>query len=562
MKTQKSAFIVLFVFTICFLNCKKTIENLTTIDSPEVKTAFVVQLFDAKTNKLIGQDSDKEIRVTVLGTDRSSVKTVFGKSVSQLTTHKGVIALSISNTINPSAEDPVEFVLDFECDGYLHGSIPVQIASMGGHSFIARLVDASNPPDGISIFNGVVGRSNSEGITESQIMASTPPVQQTLATTQVIIPEGSKILDKSGNPLTGDLSLRMAYYSNQSPEVLDCFPGSFCVKTEENGIPGNALFFSGGWADYELTDQSGLVAKTFSNPIDIMLEIPPNTFNPETNSQIQTGEFYPVWNYRYTDGTWELENEGLLKGPSSHGNFYVDYQAFHFSKKNTDKKKCPEQKPPPDCDRAKDWRKYLSMDQKLFLNDEKNNQKSYAFLNNNSETYSVPSNIRLVLKEPTTNFVYWSSGYLDSYTQGDQIYLPDAPCDLPSIFEVWGGCPYSLLGSELVNNLCLLDPVEIQLSNPNPPTGSYVNVELTITVNCDFAHIRPNISAFYEDGCGWKYIGQVVNGKITMPGLEMNKGYAFGVWINDYWFDEFFTINQTSYTWNIDVPENICNSYQ
>ena len=59
-----------------------------------------------------------------------------------------------------------------------------------------------------------------------------------------------------------------------------------------------------------------------------------------------------------------------------------------------------------------------------------------------------------------------------------------------------------------------------------------------------------------------KYVGQVENGSITVPGLEMGKGYSFGVWINDFWFDEFYTITETSFTWSIDLPQDVCESYK
>jgi hypothetical protein len=546
------------VLTLCLFNCKKTVEELSTINAPAVKTAFVVQIFDAATQELIGMKSGQEIKVTILGTDKNLVSDIFGRSVTSLSTHQGIISLSIAGTTTPSADNPVDFVVDLSCDGYLHGSLPIRIASEGGHSFIARLVDPKNPPEGVSVFEGVVGRTLIDGTLENKIDISTPPVQQTMATTHVIIAEGTKILDESGTPLSGDLTLQIAYYSNQSPIALDCFPGSFCVKTDEGGMQGKGLFFSGGWADYELSDQSGRVAKSFSKPISLKIDVPPNTYNPETKAKIKTGDYYPIWNYRYSDGVWEFENEGLLQGPSGNGNYFIECQANHFSKKNVDRFFFGDRIQFSDGlvhghkGGGKSGQEYLVLKSNI-----KNTSGSQ--LKTLNYTFSTPNNIRLIFKEQSTGFIYWSSGYLNA--QGDQIYIPDAPCELPTIIEVWGGCPYYLMGSKVVNDLCTEDPIEIDLTNPVSPSGELINVDFSLTVNCEFARLRPNISAFYDDGCGWKYIGQVVNGHITVPGLETGKGYSFGVWLEDKWFDEFYTIDKTSYTWSIDLPESVCNKY-
>jgi len=163
-------------------------------------------------------------------------------------------------------------------------------------------------------------------------------------------------------------------------------------------------------------------------------------------------------------------------------------------------------------------------------------------------------NIDLTLDEVSTLYV------LDTNVPSTTL-IPFKTLSLPTVIEVWGGCPYYLMGSKVVNDLCTEDPIEIDLTNPTSPGGELINVDFSLTVNCEFARLRPNISAFYDDGCGWKYIGQVVNGHITVPGLETGKGYSFGVWLDDKWFDEFYTIDKTFYTWSIDLPESVCGKY-
>lgn len=558
---------IVVLILLCSASCSKVVEDLLTYNAPEVKTAFVVQIYDARTKELIGQNSNHEVRVIVKGKDKSLIKDLFGRSVSNIVTHKGIVSLSVSKNVTPSTGQPVEFVLQIESSGYITGSLPIVITSTGDHSFIARLVNLQMPPEGVTIFEGVIGSCGPDGIISENIFVATPPEPLNGAFTEINMTAGTLIKNATGELLSGQLTGRMVYYCNQYPDVLDCFPGSFCVKTLENGENGHNLFFSGGWADYEITDQTGKTAKTFNPPVQIKMDVPLKTYNPETKTLIQPGDYYPIWDYDFNKGIWVFENEGLLQGPASNGNLFINFSSTHFSKKNTDKKKCQQATPPEDCTRAKDWRKYLDMDQNLNIRSEKNNplKKTTAKQKKNSAgtvTFTVPSNIRIILKEQSTDFVYWSSGYLNTYQDEESIYIPDLPCDLPTNVEIWGGCPYTLLGTTLVNDLCPDDPIIVPLSNPNPPSGNYTSVGFTVRVNCDFAHLRPNIQAFVDYGCGWKYIGMIENGQITVHGLEMGQGYSFGIWLEDQWFDEFFIVNQEQYVWDVDLPDDVCEGYR
>ncbi len=555
MKTKFFLFGIVMMMLITLLNCKKSSVITTTIDAPAVTTSFVVQFFDAADQTLIGMNSSREIKITVLGKNASEVKDVFGRSVSSVSTHKGIIALTVNHSLTPSAASPVTFVLDINCEGYLHASLPVEIASTGGHSFIVRLVNPLAPPDGVAVFEGIVGRASANGALESEIDASTPPVQQTQATTKIKILAGTIIRDASGAPLSGDLTLQMVYYSNQSPVVLDCFPGSFCVKADNGGILSNGLFFSGGWADYKMTDASGKIAATVSDSMMVTMDVPSNTYNPQTKTLIKAGDYFPIWSYNFSNGTWEFENEGLVQGPKRSGPLCIIYPTIKMpTKRNVDKwinSVIPVYKIIDEI--------YYTIYGLYIINI----RGVYKTSNTSNATLAGASSplgsIRLIYKEKSTGFIYWSSGYLNA--SGDRYHIPDQPCDIPTVIEVWGGCPNALLGSQEVNNLCTNDSLGIKLDNYQQPAGTVMDVVVNVTANCEFVRIKPNVSAFYDDGCGWKYIGETVNGKITIPGLEKGKGYSFGAWIDDNWFSDFYIVNEANYSWNIELPQSICSKY-
>ncbi len=552
MKTKtKSSIIILLLILMSIFSCKDEIQDILTFNAPEVKTAIVVQVYQAGTTDLIGANDTQSISMKIEGTDKSAAKDIFGQQITSLASKHGIFTFALSNSILPSASKPIELTLIFEGSGFQEASMPIQIVSEGGHSFNVNLLKISSPPEGVSISNEIAGIVPQDGITPEDFNIASLPAAQSNAITRVHIPEGTIIKDINGKALTGEIESQIIYYSNQSADAVACFTGGFCVKTkDENGTLDNALFFTGGWADYDLIDASGNIASTFSNPIDIYFEIPTNTYNPDTKELLKAGDYFPMWNYNLNEGIWEFENEGLVQGPAANGNLFIEYQTTHFSKKNADKKKKEKSAWRKKVDAVKDAQKEW-----LRIID----NPSEKSVSENTETFSCPDIVQLILKEPMSDIVYWSSGYLQS--SDDEIYIPDAPCDLETVLEVWGGCPFSLLGSTTVMDLCTEDPILIELTPPSG-IGQLVDVDVTVYANCEFSKIKPNISAFYDDGCGWKYIGQVIDGEITIHGLEQGKGYSFGALVDDFWFDEFFVINSDSYTIEVELSSEICGRYE
>ena len=98
-------------------------------------------------------------------------------------------------------------------------------------------------------------------------------------------------------------------------------------------------------------------------------------------------------------------------------------------------------------------------------------------------------------------------------------------------------------------------------SNIVSTQGDIIDVTVAIFANCDFVKFKPNISVFINNGCTWNYAGQVEYGQITFYGLEKGKGYSFGAWIEDYWFDEFIAVYNAYYEINVDLPPEVCNYY-
>lgn len=64
---------------------------------------------------------------------------------------------------------------------------------------------------------------------------------------------------------------------------------------------------TGGFTSIELTDEKGNKAATFSNPMEITMQIPKGTINPDTGKEIKTGDKIGIWSYDTTTGQWKYE---------------------------------------------------------------------------------------------------------------------------------------------------------------------------------------------------------------------------------------------------------------
>lgn len=93
---------------------------------------------------------------------------------------------------------------------------------------------------------------------------------------------------------------------------------------------------TGGFTSIELTDDKGNKAATFSNPMEISMQMSKGAINPETGKAINQGDKIGIWSYETNTGKWTSEGEGIVESPDSSGNFTVNYKVAHLSYCNLD----------------------------------------------------------------------------------------------------------------------------------------------------------------------------------------------------------------------------------
>lgn len=281
------------------------------------------KVFDANTKNVVSKD----VMINIEGDNKDKVeKTSFNFKT-------GDIEFKLKDGIKPSISNPLKLVVVAKVDGYISSSTTLDIKDNKSSFFSIDLVDLKQPPkgvttaekSGISVNNGALGSNLSANLTS----------KDTNANMSIKLNEGTVLKDSSGSPLSGNIKADVAFFDNQSSQILTNFPGGLNnVNISNQNRDG--FFVTGGFTSIELTDSSGKKAETFSKPMEITMQIPKSTINPETGNEIKEGDKVGLWSYNPNTGKWTSENEVTIGKLDSSGNYTANYSVNHLSYWNLD----------------------------------------------------------------------------------------------------------------------------------------------------------------------------------------------------------------------------------
>lgn len=441
-----------------------------------------------------------------------------------------MVSFALTESANPSAENPVELLLVTQAEGYLSTSFPLEIVETGGKTFRIYLIRLEDTPEGVATAEGGGTADNSGVLAQAVQVDVTEPV--TGARSSVRLPGGLILYSEDGAPLQGDLDVLLVYNNNQSEASLASFPGGFQVTVEQDGVVReDGLFISAGLATVEISDQVGDVAHTFGyNPgpqkrlgrvlseedtlPTITVGIPSNTYNPETEALVAENDEIDIWIYNVNTGIWEHESRDTIKAADGTDNYYVKFTVDHLSPCNPD------------------WWWF------------QNSCEVDRDLNIVGNEDQVPLTIRIRLAT--------GAGYVwTAYNVIDQVHLLLRVLkNTPHVIEAWTDCGAEpeLVGSITVSDLCDgSSPIDLPAAIPDIATTSKT-ISLSGYCACDDnIEVRPNSNTIWYQNtqCGagsWIAIGSVENGDLTIEGLEVGVTYLFGTWYGGHWYQLAATI--------------------
>ena len=334
--------------TSVFYTCKNPIKDFKiSIKADATTPPSTIQVYDVTTNTRLNVDPAKypngTVPVTISGKDAYQIYTPGGFqtfSVSQ-----GQILISLRNGINPTVDNPIEFNVNIDPDGYLPVTYPVKLTSAEPTSFQIGMVSLTNLPKGSTVTTTAppVTIDTVTKKTTTPIVIKTDTTNNTGGTPPptaiVTVPAGTQLQDKDGKPIelpSGDtattLTTELVFFP-PTEQALNSFPGGLETSNIQD-TSGNELkqgtLAPAGWINIDMKIGNTEV-KNFSTPIVVNIEVDPNTINPNTDAPYVEGDSINIYSKSEGDENWVLESvAGVIKNPST-GNLEIPMSISHLS---------------------------------------------------------------------------------------------------------------------------------------------------------------------------------------------------------------------------------------
>lgn len=534
--------LVVLLTTLHIAGCDITdpLENIRVILNTKERTTTVSFIFrDSETNEPIGFNSGSQVQVTLSGRDRDLIIDLLNREVGTIRAEQGFVSFAIKDNVIPSQSNPIEFLLVAQAEGYISTSKRLLLTNRGSNAFEMIMVSRDNLPSGVS-----GGRADNLGTTTAQTGTAAEIIIDTGAIgkeipARVRISEGTILLDRNGNALSGAVEADIYHFNSTDPASLQSFPGGFAARVANfddlasvtrqpasllNTDNQTVFFTTGGFLSLEIT-VDGQQVRTFSQPIEVEMDLDENAFD-QTGTPVSPGSEVPIWSYDRDTGEWTFESYVVIS-TAKNGGMALSFRASHLSWWNIDWYG-------PSCVYG----------------------TRVNLLNSNQQLRG-----RLLRTDVTPNVLL---GWLPSRTlpgSPNFIEFLFAPLDIPGKLELYNMAD-ELLGTVELPDLCSTTPVDF---NVNP------SAELTITflgrglcADDDDVEVRPNLPVWYRPLIGgtWLQAGNTLNGEITItfPGRGI---YRFGTWFEEEWYEyqlDLTALNDGDiFEQDIDLPKSVCD---
>ncbi len=263
------------------------------------------------------------IEVTLASDPPDVIVSLDNQPINSLTTSNSRLSFALDNKVEPTENNPIYIHLSAKVDGYIEWQQTLKIKSSNPVSFYGDLVAVESPPTGILVKKAFI-QLDTQGRIQSQpleiIMAS--PTNDFRV--KALLPVGTRILDKRGAPLQGELDVTFVVYDARNSTVLSQYQNVFATPID---LADKSKRFSGLipflWMDFNVTDQYGRkgarfdtvsaapsknieVPVSFDKVLQTTLILNSSFPNHETQSIIQEGDQAIAWNYDQGTNEWIL----------------------------------------------------------------------------------------------------------------------------------------------------------------------------------------------------------------------------------------------------------------
>ncbi|MEM1128225.1 MAG: hypothetical protein AAGI71_16380 [Bacteroidota bacterium] len=231
------------------------------VELEPINTSVSGILVDAATGDLV----TRRATLTFGGQDAGTLIDLYSDPLRTQEVNGGLTSFGVANSTQPSPENPLEFTVTVEVNGYAPTTRVVRVDEVGpDNTFTVRLVNTQRPPEGVTI-DEETATTDASGAVAEAVEVATRADAETGAAAGVSIPEGTVFRTRGGEALTGRLTTQVTHYSTTSTAALEAVTGEF--KDAETGNALAAL----GIASLAVTDEQGRRAGQFDGAEDLAM---------------------------------------------------------------------------------------------------------------------------------------------------------------------------------------------------------------------------------------------------------------------------------------------------
>ena len=423
--------------------------------------------------------------------------------------------------------EPIQIDVQIYGTNYLTKNISVIIRPQDSLTSIrTNVLNTIAVPSGVAVAQQSAPLAGGTNTTPVTVNTNT---STTNTTAQVTIPAGNTFNDAAGNAITsGNLSAQVVYFDGSDNGAnSSSINGDVKTLVDENGATlSNVSIAPVATADINMTVGSTEV-KQFGTPIEVTLDINGGFINPETGNSVKVGEVFNIYSTS-DNGNWAYQAKGTVV--SNNGKLQVTFPTDHLSTftLGTVVNKC-------DINTS-----FIPLP---------NGGQGFETVYNGVFKKANGSTINTTTVSKTT--ISGISGLLIPNIPNEQANLVLTSQSNPSISietGLLGWCTsQTALDADSLNGLVL----------PG------VTVQVDISARCSgSSSIRPSGVVLYVDYLGdgnFTEIGVVQEGRISIPGITLNRPYKLRVYYDGDSGDGTYTFTSTNQVISdYELPGDVC----
>ncbi len=343
MKNSKILFVFVSLFWVSalFSSCHKPFEGVSAILSNSyIDHRVNVQVVDANPKSSSYYPANAIITITGDAVRKGLIYSADGialnESSGNATLVKNTITLAIKPYYKISSATPIKFTITAEAPNYIPNTQDVSVSNIDSLQYVSlKILKPSSLPVGIAIASAVVA-TKADGTTDKDLVVTvtakeTSNTGVTSTQTQVVATFAAATVfkDAQNAPITNGngLNINVTNFNNAAVEAVSAISGG--LNNVETSV-GLSTFLLGGAVNITAT-LGGVNVKSFSNPIPVNLNIPANTYNPDTKAFVKAGDRLPLWSKSEGSAVWMKEGTCLIETDGTNGRLKTVLLISHLS---------------------------------------------------------------------------------------------------------------------------------------------------------------------------------------------------------------------------------------